>query len=70
MVDAGLRVERAFYFNLVGTFGWWLNARVRQVPRIPLAQLRYFDAMVPVLRLEDHLPLPLGQSVIGIGVAP
>jgi SAM-dependent methyltransferase len=67
MRQAGFRVERAFYFNLVGTLGWWLNARIRQTPRIPVAQLRYFDAMVPALSLEDHLTLPFGQSVIAIG---
>lgn len=65
---AGFRVESTFYFNLVGTLGWWLNARVRKVPRIPLTQLQYFDALVPILRVEDHLRLPFGQSVIAIGV--
>jgi len=68
MRQAGLSVERTFYFNLAGTLGWWVNARVRRVPRIPISQLRWFDAMVPVLRLEDRLPLPLGQSVVGVGV--
>jgi hypothetical protein len=53
----------------VGTLGWWVNARVRRTPRIPLSQLRYFDAMVPALSLEDHLALPFGQSVIAIGAA-
>ena len=67
MREVGFRVERAFYFNLAGTIGWWVNARVRKVPRIPLAQLRYFDSLVPVLRLEDRVPLPFGQSVIAIG---
>ena len=67
MNQAGFRVERAFYFNLVGTLGWWVNARLRGVPRIPLNQLRIFDAMVPILQLENLLPLPFGQSVIAVG---
>jgi SAM-dependent methyltransferase len=67
MRQAGFRVERVFYFNLVGTLGWWLNARIRRVPRIPLAQLRYFDRLVPMLRIEDLIRLPLGQSVIAVG---
>lgn len=67
IVQAGFRVERVFYFNLVGTIGWWVNARVRQVPRIPVEQLRYFDTLVPILRLEDGVPLPFGQSIIAIG---
>ena len=67
MSDAGFQIERAFYFNLVGTLGSWVNARLRKVPRIPVAQLRYFDTLVPMLRLEDRVPLPFGQSVIAIG---
>jgi len=67
MNQAGFRLERAFYFNLVGTLGWWVNARVRNVPRIPINQLRLFDAMVPILQLENFLPLPFGQSVIAVG---
>lgn len=67
MQNAGFRVERTFYFNLVGTLGWWVNARLRKAPRIPLQQLRYFERLVPVLRVEDWVPLPLGQSVIAIG---
>jgi SAM-dependent methyltransferase len=67
MSEAGFKVERAFYFNLLGMLGWWVNARLRKVPRIPVEQLRYFDTLVPILRLEDRVPLPLGQSVIAIG---
>ena len=67
MRQAGFRVERLFYFNVVGTLGWWLNARLRGVPRIPLAQLRNFDRLVPMLRIEDLIRLPFGQSVIAVG---
>jgi SAM-dependent methyltransferase len=67
MSEAGFKIERAYYFNLVGTFGWWVNARLRKVPRIQVEQLRYFDTLVPILRLEDRVPLPFGQSVIAIG---
>jgi SAM-dependent methyltransferase len=68
MEQAGFRLERLFYFNLVGTVGWFVNARLRKVPRIPIGQLRLFDALVPLLRLEDAIPLPFGQSLIAIGV--
>jgi SAM-dependent methyltransferase len=67
MQKAGFRVERTFYFNLTGILGWWLNGRVRRVPRIPLDQLRHFDRLVPLLRTEDLVPLPLGQSLIAVG---
>jgi SAM-dependent methyltransferase len=67
---AGLQVEQLRWFNRVGVFGWWFNGRVRGVSRIPLDQLRTFDRLVPLLRLERFLPLPFGQSLIAVGRAP
>jgi SAM-dependent methyltransferase len=67
---AGLQVEQVRWFNRVGVFGWWFNGRVRGVSRIPLNQLRTFDRLVPLLRLERFLPLPFGQSLIAVGRAP
>ena len=67
---AGLLVEQLRWFNRVGVFGWWFNGRVRGVSRIPLDQLRTFDRLVPLLRLERFLPLPFGQSLIAVGRAP
>jgi SAM-dependent methyltransferase len=65
---AGLRVEALLWFNFAGTFGWWWNAKVRRTSRIPLDQLRMFDALVPLLRMERYLPLPCAQSLIVVGV--
>jgi hypothetical protein len=67
---AGFVVERSFYFNVLGTLGWWVNARLRRASRIPSRQLKLFDSLVPALVAEDRLPLPFGQSVIGVGVLP
>ena len=67
IADAGFRLEHLSWFNRVGVFGWWLNARVRKVPRIPLAQLRMFDAFVPLLTAERFVPLPFGQSLVAVG---
>ena len=65
---AGFRVERLLWFNRVGVVGWWFNGRIRKVTRIPLDQLKRFDAIVPWLRMERVVPLPFGQSVIGVGI--
>lgn len=64
---AGLTVVHMQWFNRAGTFGWWLNARVRLARRIPIDQLKLFDSLVPLLRLERFLPLPFGQSLIAVG---
>jgi SAM-dependent methyltransferase len=68
MQAAGLRVQSLFWFNRVGTLGWWWNARVRRAPRLPASQIRAFDALVPLFRLERYLPLPFAQSLIAVGV--
>jgi SAM-dependent methyltransferase len=70
MERAGFRVERLRWFNRTGVAGWWFNGRIRRVRRIPLDQLRTFDRLVPMLRLERFLPLPFGQSLIVVGRAP
>lgn len=67
---AGLKVVHTEWFNRVGVIGWWFNGKIRRTPRIPLTQLRHFDALVPLLRWERMLPLPFGQSVIGVGRRP
>jgi SAM-dependent methyltransferase len=67
---AGLRVEAMRWFNRAGLFGWWFNGRIRRTRRIPLEQLRAFDRLVPLLRLERFLPVPFGQSLIAVGRAP
>jgi len=67
MREAGFIVEHAFYFNLFGSLGWWVNARLWKSPRIPVSQLRSFDRLVPLLRLENHISLPFGQSLIAVG---
>jgi SAM-dependent methyltransferase len=64
---AGFEIEDLFWFNRAGVPGWWFNGRVRKVKRIPLDQLRAFDGMVPLLRLERFLPLPFGQSLVAVG---
>ncbi|MBM4188343.1 MAG: methyltransferase domain-containing protein [Gemmatimonadetes bacterium] len=64
---AGLRVETMYWFNRVGVVAWWFQGRVRGRRRISLADVQRFDAMVPLLRLERFVPLPFGQSLIGIG---
>ena len=64
---ADLDVEHLAWFNRAGVPGWWWHGRVRGRADIPPAGARAFDALVPLLQYEWLLPLPFGQSVIGIG---
>lgn len=67
---AGLRPRHVEYFNLAGIPGWWLTGRVLRRSLIPAASLRWYDALVPLFRLERLLPWRIGQSLIAIGEAP
>jgi len=68
--EAGLRLRRLEYFNLVGIAGWWLAGRVLKRELIPTGSLAVFDALVPLFRLERFLPWRVGQSLIAIGENP
>ncbi len=68
--QAGLKPRMARYMNLPGVLGWWWHGRVRKRKRIPASLTRKFDRIVPIVSaLERLLPLPLGQSIITIGLA-
>ncbi len=68
--EAGFRMRHLEYFNLAGIPGWWFTGRVLKRELIPAASLRWFDALVPLFRLERFLPWRIGQSVIAIGERP
>ena len=67
---AGFGVIHVEYFNLAGVPGWWLAGRVLRRRLIPTGALRWYDALVPLFRLERFLPWRIGQSLIAIGEVP
>lgn len=67
---AGFRMHHIEYFNLAGVPGWWLTGRVLKRDLIPTASLRWYDALVPLFRLERLLPWRVGQSLIAVGERP
>ena len=68
--DAGFRVLHLEYFNLAGVPGWWLTSRVLRRRLIPAGALKWYEALVPLFRLERWLPWRIGQSLIAIGEVP
>jgi SAM-dependent methyltransferase len=55
-------------FNAPGMLGWWVNGKLlrRQVP--PAAQLKTFDALVPLFRAVDRvMPPGVGLSLVAVG---
>jgi SAM-dependent methyltransferase len=67
---AGFLMRRLEYFNLAGVPGWWLTGRVLRRRLIPTGALRWYEALVPLFRLERFLPWRVGQSLIAIGEVP
>lgn len=65
--ETGLMPRHVEYFNLAGIPGWWLTGRLLRRSLIPAASLRWYDALVPLFRLERLLPWRVGQSLIVIG---
>lgn len=70
LTEAGYRVPHLEYFNLGGVPGWWLASRVLRRPVISPGALRWYEALVPLFRLERWLPWRVGQSLIAIGEVP
>jgi len=64
---AGFRIEHIRFFNAPGILGWWLNGVVLRRKMLPGGQVKLFDLLVPIFRLEQRLALPFGLSLIAVG---
>lgn len=64
---AGLQVENQFYFNALGTLGWFVNGRLLRQRVPPAQQLRWFNWIVPVVRwMERQVHPPFGLSLLSV----
>jgi len=63
-----LTIEKLQYMNLIGFFGWWVNARILQRQAQSTSQIAVFDKwVVPLLSwLESRFPPPFGQSLLAV----
>ena len=60
----GFAIEQASYFNLPGVLGWFVNSRLLGRRSVPRLQARMANALVPWLRLEQHLSPPWGMALL------
>ena len=68
---AGLRVDRIFFMNFFGMFGWFLNSRVFRRQILSTRQLFLFNKFAPLfIALERHIHVPCGLSLVAVGVKP
>jgi SAM-dependent methyltransferase len=63
LLQAGLEWDVLRYVNPVGALGWLAQARIRRRERMSYRGLDLYDRLVPVLRLLDNVPLPVGLSL-------
>lgn len=67
--DNGFEIEKIFYMNWIGAFGWAFNSRILGKKLISSSQIWIMDKLiVPVMKpLENIIKPPFGQSLIAIG---
>lgn len=63
---AGQEVLEMKYFNRVSAIAWFLKFKVFRRQNISENDMGVVEKILPLLKLEEYLPLPFGQSVIAL----
>lgn len=70
LASTGFEVEDCWHFNALGAVGWFVNGNLLRRKVLPSGQMRLFDALVPLLRMERSLRLPFGVSLVAMARKP
>lgn len=64
--NTGYRIEKIYYFNIVGLISWYLRDKVkRNNIHLKPYHISLFDKIVPTLRImERYVKIPVGISLI------
>ncbi len=68
--QAGFQVILLKYFNRIGILGWYLNSKIFKRKSLPSFQLRIYNLLVPLFKVEELFPLPFGTSLLAIAEKP
>ncbi len=68
--ESGLTVKKSTYLNMLGAIGWFINGRVLKKKLFPSRQVRLFDFLVKILKIEDYIDPPFGLSVVVVAEKP
>lgn len=64
VADNGFTVEKIFFSNFLGIFGWYLNGRILKKKHFPIIQPLIFDKLVPLLsKLEKIFKPAIGMNL-------
>jgi hypothetical protein len=60
------------YYNFIGIWGWWWNAKMGRLEGQSDRQIRFFDRwLVPIIsQLERWIRPPVGQSILVVAGNP
>ena len=70
MREAGLEVEKQFFFNKVGVFAWYVANTLGGQKALKPWQLRVYGILTPVFRVLDRILPTSGLSTVVIGRKP
>ncbi len=66
--QSGIAVQRSFYLNAIGFFGWWWESRCLGRRELSREKARVFNRLVPFIdAMERIIPPPFGQSIVMVG---
>ena len=55
----------SFYFNAVGTLGWWVSGKLFKNKMIPEGEMKLYNSLVPIIKIVDKVTFnKVGLSVI------
>jgi SAM-dependent methyltransferase len=63
LASAGLDCQPPRYMNLLGLLGWVVSGRLLRRRQLSPALVALFEQVVPLVRLEDRVRLPLGLGL-------
>jgi hypothetical protein len=63
---ANYHIEKIYYMNLPGIFGWWLNNRLIKRTEESPKQIQFYDRMIVpwISALEKIIQPPIGLSLV------
>jgi len=70
MREAGLEVEKQFFFNKIGVFAWYVANTLGGQGVLKPWQLKLYNALTPIFRVLDKMLPTSGLSTVVIGRKP
>lgn len=64
---AGFTLESVSFLNLPGAVGWFINGRILRRKILPRHQMKLFNILSPFLKMENHVGIPFGLSLLAVG---